>query len=79
MSETKIKPYEKPENIINPNSEFSIEVQNLRKILRGNVRNEDNLVLMDLPDLQALYNEWDRINNVGDGEEMPIAVLNFNK
>jgi hypothetical protein len=55
------------------------EAEYLRKILRGNVRNEDNLVLMDLPDLQALYNEWDRINNVGDGEEMPIAVLNFNK
>ncbi len=43
---TKIKPYEKPENIINPNSEFSIEVQNLRKIFRGK-KGYDDIVAVD--------------------------------
>ena len=46
MSETKIKPYEKPENIINPNSEFSIEVQNLRKIFRGK-KGYDDVIAVD--------------------------------
>ena len=31
MSESKTKEYEKPENIINPNNKFSIEVKNLKK------------------------------------------------
>ena len=33
MSEIKTKEYEKPENIINPNSEISIEVKNLGRSL----------------------------------------------
>lgn len=48
MSETKIKPYEKPENIINPNSEFSIEVQNLRKVFRGKKGYDDVIAVDDV-------------------------------
>jgi ABC-2 type transport system ATP-binding protein len=45
---TKIKPYEKPENIINPNSEFSIEVQNLRKVFRGKKGYDDVIAVEDI-------------------------------
>ena len=48
MSETKIKPYEKPENIINPNSEFSIEVQNLRQLLMVMIYMMESLILKSL-------------------------------
>ena len=48
MSETKIKPYEKPENIINPNSEFSIEVQNLRKVFGGKKGYDDVIAVDDV-------------------------------
>ena len=48
MSEIKIKPYEKPENIINPNSEFSIEVKNLRKVFKGKKGYDDVIAVDDV-------------------------------
>ena len=48
MSDSKIKPYEKPENIINPNSEFSIEVQNLRKVFKGKKGYDDVIAVEDV-------------------------------
>ena len=46
MSENKTKEYEKPENIISPNSEFSVEVNNLRKVFRGK-KDFDDVIAVD--------------------------------
>lgn len=46
MSESKTKEYEKPENIINPNNKFSIEVNNLKKVFRGK-KGFDDVVAVD--------------------------------
>jgi len=48
MSEIKIKSYKKPENIINPDSEFSIEVNNLRKVFRGKKYIDDVIAVDDI-------------------------------
>ena len=48
MSETKIKSYKKPENIINPDSEISIEVKNLRKVFRGKKYVDDVIAVDDI-------------------------------
>lgn len=46
MSETKSKEYEKPENIINPNSKFSIEVNNLTKVFKAK-KGYDDVIAVD--------------------------------
>jgi len=48
MSGIKTKEYEKPENIINPNSEISIEAKNLRKVFRGNKGYDDVIAVDDV-------------------------------
>ena len=48
MSEIKTKEYEKPENIISPNSEFSIEVNNLRKIFSAKKGFDDVIAVDDI-------------------------------
>lgn len=48
MSEIKIKSYKKPENIFNPDSEVSIEVNNLRKVFRGKKYIDDVIAVDDI-------------------------------
>ncbi len=48
MSEIKTKEYEKPENIINPNSKFSIEVDNLRKVFNAKKGYDDVIAVDDV-------------------------------
>ncbi|TFG24654.1 MAG: ATP-binding cassette domain-containing protein [Promethearchaeota archaeon] len=48
MSEIKMKSYKKPENIINPDSEFSIEVKNLRKVFKGKKYVDDVIAVDDI-------------------------------
>ena len=48
MSEIKLKSYEKPENIINPDSEFSVEVNNLRMVFRGKKDYDDVIAVDDI-------------------------------
>ena len=46
MSEIRTKEYEKPENIITPNSKFSIEVENLRKVFTAK-KGYDDIIAVD--------------------------------